>query len=137
MADQPPEPRDRSLLQLLGPTAITKFVVMGITGIVGLFTTRLIIGHFGTEDYELYALVSTLPSLLPFADLGMAAVILNAVGGSANPRNDPEVRQAIVTAMRILTNSGLVITGVCVLITILGAWPLLLGTDWPAPNCCR
>ena len=118
-----------SLLRLLGPTALTKFAVMGLTGLIGLFTTRLIIGTYGTENYQLYALISTLPALLPFADLGMAAVILNAVGGSTDARNDPEVRQAIVTAMRILTSSGLVITAVCLLITLLGAWPLLLGAD--------
>lgn len=128
-SDQASDPAGRGLIRLLGPTAITKFVVMGMTGLIGLFTTRLIIGHYGTQDYELYALVSTLPNLLPFADLGMAAVILNAVGGSSNPRHDPEVRQAIVTAMRILTNSGLVITAVCVLLSILGLWPLVLGTD--------
>ena len=72
------------LLRLLGPTALTKFAVMGLTGLIGLFTTRLIIGTYGTENYQLYALISTLPALLPFADLGMAAVILNAVGGSTD-----------------------------------------------------
>lgn len=117
------------LIRLLGPTAVTKFVVMGLTGVIGLFTTRFIIGRFGTDDYQLYALVSTLPSLLPFADLGMGAVILNAVGGSTNAREDPEVRRTIVTAMRILANSGLVITAVCVLLSILGLWPLVLGVD--------
>lgn len=129
MPDQPDGPLGHSLIRLLGPTAVTKFVVMAITGLVGLFTTRAIMGHYGVRDYELYTLVATLPTLLPFADLGMAAVILNAVGGSANPREDPEVRRAIVTAMRILANSGLVITAVCVVIALLGAWPLLLGVD--------
>lgn len=126
------KPTHGSLLRLLGPTAITKFVVMGLTGVIGLFTTRTIIGHFGTNNYELYSLVSTLPSLLPFADLGMAAVILNAVGGSTSPRDDPEVTRSIVTAMRILTSSGLVITGVSLVLTVLGLWPHLLGTDLTA-----
>ena len=63
-------------------TALSKVLVMGVAGVFGLINTRIIIGHFGTEAYAQNGLLATFPSLMPFTDLGIGAVILNTVAGS-------------------------------------------------------
>jgi O-antigen/teichoic acid export membrane protein len=107
--------------------AAMKVVVMGFTGLIGMLTTRLIIQHFGVQAFGQYGLLTTLPTLLPFADLGMAAVVINALAESKDPRNDPGVTATITTAVRILIGSGLVICAVAVLLTVSGLWPIVLG----------
>lgn len=120
-------PRERGLWGVVGSTATAKVVVMGLSGILGLVTSRLIIEHFGTAAYAQYGLLTTLTNLLPFVDLGIAAVVINAIAGSSDPRHDPFARRTIVTAIRILIVSGAVIVAVAVAITLLGWWRPLLG----------
>lgn len=101
---------------------------MGVSGLLGLLTSRMIISHFGTDAYAQYGLLASFPALLPFADLGMAAILINAVAGSTAVRSDPYVRHAITTALRILAVAGAVILALSGLITGLGLWPTLLGS---------
>ena len=55
----------------VGSTAATKVAVMGVSGLLGIVTSRLILTNFGLEAYANYGLLATLPQLLPFADLGI------------------------------------------------------------------
>lgn len=118
---------NRGALRAVGSTAVTKVLVMALSGILGILTSRLIIQHFGTAAYAQYGLLSTFPTLLPFADLGIAAVVINAVAGSKAPREDDAVRRTIVTAFRILLVSGGIMVLVSAVITVFGWWPFLLG----------
>lgn len=124
---EPTPPRQKSLLSTVGSTAVAKVLVMGVSGLLGLFTSRIIISRFGTDSYAQYGLLTSFPSLLPFADLGMAAIVINAVAGSESVRTDRYVRNSITTAMRILIVAGGVIIASSFLITALGLWPTLLG----------
>lgn len=117
----------RSLLASVGSTAATKVAVMGISGLLGILTSQLIIAHFGTDVYAQYGLLSSIPGLLPFADLGIAAVVINAVAGSSTPKSDEYVRGAILTALRILLVSGFIFVIVSIAIYWLGWWPAILG----------
>lgn len=116
----------------VGSTAVVKVMVMGVSGLLGLFTTRLIIEYFGTATYAQYGLLASFPSLLPFADLGMAAVVINAVASADDVRRDDYMRRAITTAFRILIVAGTVIALLGGLITLLGWWPILLGNGLTA-----
>lgn len=115
------------MLKKVGGTALAKVFVMGLSGILAIFTGRLIIQEFGTDAYAQYGLLSTLPSLLPFADLGIAAVVINAVAGARHPRTDEYVRQVIVTSMRVLICSGGVLLLVALVISGLNLWPVVFG----------
>lgn len=116
------------MLSQVGGAALIKVFVMGLSGVLAIVTGRLIIQNFGTDAYAQYGLLSTIPALLPFVDLGIAAVVINAVSGSPNVRSDVEVRRTIVTAFRILIISGGVIVALALLITLSGLWPVLLGS---------
>lgn len=119
--------RPRGTLRLVGGAAAAKVVVMGLSGLLGIITSHLIIANFGVDAYAQYGLLTSIPTLLPFADLGIAAVIINVVAGSAAVRTDVAVRRTIVTAFRILIISGTIIAGAGVVISLLGAWPFILG----------
>lgn len=116
-----------SLWKSVGSTAIMKVIVMGISGLLGILTSRMILSHFGVGAYAQYGLLASLPALVPFADLGIAAVVLNAIAGSKDPRRDDHVLRTVVTAFRILLISGPIIALVALTISLLGLWPTLLG----------
>lgn len=125
----------------IGTAAGAKVVVMGVTGLLGLLTSRVILEHYGVDAYAQYGLLASLPSLLPFADLGIAAVVINAAAEAKDPRSDGRMLQALTSAVRVLFISGGVIVGVAVLLTMSGLWPALLGpglmpgAGWVAGLC--
>jgi len=111
----------------VGTTAVAKVLVMGVSGVFGLVNTSLIIRHFGADAFAQYGLLATFPTLMPFTDLGIGAVILNTVAGSTDPAHDSTVRRTITTAIRVLLGSALVVSTVGIVLMLLGAWPWLLG----------
>ena len=104
-----------------------KVLVMGISAVFGLVTTRLVIEHFGTAAYAQYGLLASFPTLLPFADLGIGAAVLNAVGASERVREDELVQRTITTALRILIVSAVFIATGGIVLELVNAWPTLLG----------
>lgn len=117
----------RSLWSAVASTAAAKIFVMGLSGVLGIITSRIIISNFGVDAYAQYGLLSGLPALLPFADLGIAAVVINAIAGSNDPKRDEYVRHTITSALRILIVSGSVIALVSFVIYLAGWWPAILG----------
>lgn len=111
----------------IGSTAGLKVLVMGVGGVLGMVNTKLILSHFGKPAYAQYGLLASLPSLLPFASLGMAAVVMNAVAEADDPRDDAGMNRTLTTALRYLVVSALVIIAIGLVPTLLGAWPTLLG----------
>ncbi|MFK4853368.1 lipopolysaccharide biosynthesis protein [Microbacterium sp. ZW T6_19] len=119
--------RSMSMWRNVGSAAVVKVAVMGVTGLIGLVTSRMIIQSFGVEAYAQYGLLASLPTLLPFADLGLAAVVINAVAESGDPRKDAKMRRALVSTVRLLLLASAVIVAVAFLLTLLDAWPRILG----------
>ncbi|MDQ0078998.1 lipopolysaccharide biosynthesis protein [Arthrobacter oryzae] len=115
------------LFAAVGGPAVVKIIVMGLSGLLAILTSRLIIEHYGVEAYAQYGLLATLPMLLPFADLGIAAVVINSLADTKSPKTDDFVLRTIVTAFRILSVSGLIIISLAVIIHLLGLWPAILG----------
>jgi O-antigen/teichoic acid export membrane protein len=127
MAGPPVTAAPRSLWRSIGSTAIIKVVVMGTSGLIGIVTSRMILTHFGVEAYAQYGLLASLPALLPFADLGIAAIVFNVIAASDDPRTDERVHRTVVTAFRILLVSGPLIAAAAVVVSLLGLWPAILG----------
>lgn len=100
---------------------------MGVAGVFGLLNTRLIISSFGADAYAQYGLLATFPTLMPFTDLGIGAVVINAMAGSQDPSRDAHLHRTITTAIRAMVSSALVIATAGVVIQLLGLWPTLVG----------
>ena len=112
----------------VGRTAVVKFGVMGFAALFSIWTQNLIITRFGAQAYDQYALIATFPALLPFADLGLGAVIFNTVAAADDPARSTQVQRAIMTAVRILTASAVVFGLVGIALLVTGLWPVLLGS---------
>lgn len=108
-------------------TAGVKILVMTVGGLLGIISSRIIIQHFGVAAYAQYGLLAGMSTLLPFADLGIGAVVLNVIAGSDDPTNSDRVRLALMTAIRALCVSGCAIIAISIVIGVAGWWPLLLG----------
>lgn len=108
-------------------SAGVRVLVLPLSAVLGVLITRVIVANYGKAAFAQYGLLVAVGALLPFADLGMSAAIMNAVGGSADPRRDPHVRRVLITSIRVLICSGTAIVLAALLISLLGLWPWLLG----------
>ena len=102
---------------------------LAVSAILGIFITRTIVEQFGLPAYAQYGLLIAIGSLLPFADLGVSAAVMNAVGGSDHPATDDRVHRVLVTAFRATTAAGLTIVLASIILTATGAWGSLLGSS--------
>lgn len=105
-----------------------------ISALFGILTARMILGSAGVEYFALYALVTTLPSLLQFQDLGAGAALVNTIAHSKRPSSDPQVSATMMSVWRIMLvfSCGMVLVN-CVLLAT-GGWSGLLGDAGALPN---
>lgn len=102
-------------------------LVLPISALLGIVVTRLIIDNYGQASYAQYMLLVGIVSLIPFADLGISASIMNATAAAEDPRTDSTLRGTLVSAMRILAGSATTLILVAIVLTATGAWSTLLG----------
>lgn len=120
----------------IGParSAGARLLVLPVSALLGIVITRLVIENYGTQAFAQYTLLVGLAALIPFVDLGMAAAVMNAVGGSAAPATDEQVRDVLVTAVRLLVVSATALALAALALLGLDLWPLLLGAGLDARN---
>lgn len=100
-----------------------------ISMLASLATTALIIRVAGAELYAVVMLVASLFTLMPFADLGAGAVIVNAFARSGATLDDR--RRASSKVFRMLMVSAAVLVTVGWLGTSAWSWGSLLGIPDP------
>lgn len=117
-------------------------LVLPISAILGIFVTRLIIDNYGEASYAQYMLLVGIVSLIPFADLGISAAIMNSVAEAKDPRTDAHLRGTLITSMRILAGSATTLALIALVLTLTGSWQTLLGEgldaqtgEWAAGLC--
>ena len=105
----------------------TRLLVLPVSALLGVVVTRLLVDGYGAAAFAQYGLLVGIGALLPFTDLGMSAAVMNSVSASADPGRDDAVRRTLVTALRVLLGSMVVLALVTGLVSLLGLWPALLG----------
>ncbi|QDG68082.1 hypothetical protein NIBR502772_19410 [Pseudarthrobacter sp. NIBRBAC000502772] len=117
-----------SIVRTLGKSAFARALSLPFTAAATVTTTYLLVKEIGVEPYAYVILVGALFQLIPFADLGMGAVVVNASSKRLESRELSSTALATAgIAFRTLSFSALVIVALTVLIGLSGAWPLLLG----------
>lgn len=104
-----------------------KFVALGVSAVLGILITRIIITNFGTEVFAQYGLLVGLGALLPIGVLGVDAPIVNTVAVSQAPGDDTRLREVLVSSIRVLLAAGVILLVVVALMSVLGLWDALLG----------
>ncbi|MHA3703898.1 lipopolysaccharide biosynthesis protein [Jatrophihabitans sp. YIM 134969] len=104
-----------------------RLAVLPVSAVLGIVCTRLIIDHYGTAAYAQYTLLVGIINVLPFADLGMSAAIMNAVASSRDPAHDPAVHRVLLTSIRVLFASMAVFLVAALAFLFSDVWPGVLG----------
>lgn len=126
-SDAPPSGRNSGAWRTVAHSAGARLVVLPVSAILGIVVTRLILSHFGEAAYGQYGLLVGLGALIPFADLGITAAIINSIGRSDDARTDPDVQATLITCFRIVAGSCVVLLAIAVTLTSTGGWSGLLG----------
>lgn len=117
-----------SVVRTLGISAIARVLTLPFTAAATVVTTYLLVKELGIEPYAYVVLVGALFQLIPFADLGMGAAVVNASARRLESREQSALALATAgAAFRVLTLSAAVIILTVFFIGHLGAWPSLLG----------
>ena len=111
----------------VGASALVRFATFPITALATLATTSLVIGYTGSVGYAAIAVISTIVQMLPFADLGIGAGVINAV--SEAPPNGDERQRAFASGFRILLISGVTVAILGVVVACTVTWPTLLSVS--------
>jgi O-antigen/teichoic acid export membrane protein len=123
----------RKVLRSVGANVLARVIALPVSALLGIAVTRLLVEQYGAASYAQYALVVGIGSLLPFADLGLGAAIVNATAGARDPRHDDHLRLTLISCYRLLAVSAAVVVLLSAMVTALGAWEEVLG-DALAPE---
>lgn len=110
-------------LRSVGARAIT----LPMQAAASLLVAGILIREYGAHAYAQYALVVSLAAVLPFADLGIGAAIVNATADMSS--QDKRIRAILVirSALRALVLIALISIAVSSLITFTFGWAPILG----------
>lgn len=108
----------------------TVFRVLGtpLVALVGLLNTAIIVRETGEAVFGLVSLVTTLSLLLPFADLGIGAVITNACSRRGRLVDDAMAVATVQRGMRVLAVVAVALILMSLVIMATDGWGSLLGT---------
>ena len=116
-----------SVLRSVGGSALARMIALPITAVLGIVVTRLLIDNYGAVSYAQYALVVGIGALLPFADLGLGAAVMNAAAGAKDPRGNDHLRAVLISCVRLLLGSAVVVVLLAVVVQAAGGWEEILG----------
>jgi O-antigen/teichoic acid export membrane protein len=111
-------------------SVVTRLTVLPISGLLGLLTARVTIGHIGPQLFGYVTVIATLTALLPFADLGVGAALTNAAAQAhVHPDRAAELQRVALTSVRTLAVSAFVAVAAGVTIALTTGWSGLLGVS--------
>ncbi|MDQ1181966.1 lipopolysaccharide biosynthesis protein [Rhodococcus sp. SORGH_AS_0301] len=107
----------------------TGFRIAGtpVIAVCGLVSTAIVVRSTGEAVYGLVSLITTVGLLLPFADLGIGAVVTTAVSKSTNLPDDAHAHAVVRRAYSVLALIAVGLTLLACVIAALDAWGSLLG----------
>ncbi|MBY6437536.1 hypothetical protein HQ602_14205 [Rhodococcus kroppenstedtii] len=107
-----------------------KLVAMIAGGLVATFASWALVNRFGVAGYALYTLLATLLIMLPFADLGLGAAVVNLTADfSAGRLTTANYEFAYHKIRRILIGVGGIICAVSVTLYSTTGFAFIVGPD--------
>lgn len=97
--------------------------VIALAGIVG---ARLVIDGLGTDGYAVYSLVIGMAALLPFADLGVGAALMDTTARTKDFSSN-EFSGAVTSSLRTLSMATLTLSLIAWTLALTGMWSRILG----------
>lgn len=114
-------------MKVMGRALTARIISYPVSAVAAFVLTGMIIRYAGTALYGVIMLVASLFLLMPFADLGTGAAVVNAF---SDPKLTPQARlQVAARVVRVLMWSALAIIVVAWLGAFAWSWADLLGVD--------
>lgn len=105
---------------------VVKAGLAPLVALAWLLAARIVISVLGVDGYAVYAIIAGLASLIPFADLGTGAAVMDAMARRGQSGSDP-IDRVLLTTFRTL----LIVTVILALLGLgfgaVGLWAPLLG----------
>lgn len=120
-----------SIASPMGKSLLTRVIVFPITAFAALLTTSIVVQSAGGLLFGVIALISTLVQLIPFADLGLGAAVINEISSTTDVRRR---RAVLYTATRKLLVPMAVVLLVAPLGATLFSWADVLGVAETFPS---
>lgn len=117
----------RSSLAGAGRSVTVRIVTLPATAFFALLTTRLVVHYYSAGAYATFALVISLPALIPIADLGLGTAVTDAIARRDILGDEPVAHVLRKTAL-ILASFGLVFAILATLCGALNLWPSVVGS---------
>jgi O-antigen/teichoic acid export membrane protein len=125
------EGRSRERYRRAALTTITSVMARCVTVFTSLLTVRLTIRYLGTERYGLWMTVTSVVSMLTFADLGIGNGLLNAIA-EARGRDDVEsVHKYASSAFFVLLGIATLLLGIFACAYPFIHWPRIFNVSSP------
>jgi O-antigen/teichoic acid export membrane protein len=115
------------LTRASGGALLAQLITLPIWGISGLISARIQVVSLGPSGYGSVSIITSLPALLPFANLGVGADVVNSVGAGK-----AEVVQTFARSFRILVRNCLLLCLAAVALWAMRLWHILL--NFPADD---
>lgn len=118
-----PEGRSKERYRRVALSAATSVGAKGVTLLTTLISVPLTVNYLGTERFGLWMTISSVITLLGFADLGIGNGLLNAIS-EANGKDDRELAsKSVSSGFFILSGIGLLIFALFALSYPFVPWP--------------
>jgi O-antigen/teichoic acid export membrane protein len=126
-----PEGRSKERLRRVALTALVSALAQMVNVLTMLISIPMTLNYLGAERYGLWVAISSLITVLGFADLGMGNGLLNAIA-EANGRNDPKAAESYVSsAFFMLTGVSLLLGLFWILVNPYISWNWLFNVTTP------
>lgn len=119
-------------LRSVGSSLGARMLTFPITAIAGLGTSYILISSYGPEVYGTVALLSTLFLLIPFADLGMGAPIMNGVSSAS--LDEREKHQLVRRVFLTLSTTSVLLVIATIIAGSFISWDSILGNETLDPR---
>lgn len=117
--------RDTSLKADLLATAGSRLVILPMSALANISVQYLAIQSIGIERFGVLSLITSLPMLLPFLDLGMGTSLINAHASG----DREQAKKQTLMAWSLLWVVSLVILIAVVVLQLAVGWEVILGAD--------
>lgn len=112
-------------------TTLSAVLSRAVTVLISLVTVRLTVEYLGTERYGLWMTITSVVSMLIFADLGIGNGLVNVISEAHGRDDDEAAHRYMSTGFFALLGIAVLLVGVFVVIYPFISWPRVFNVSSP------
>jgi O-antigen/teichoic acid export membrane protein len=110
-------------------SAGARVVTLPLSAVFGLLTSKLVLDKYGIETFAYFGLLVSIIGLMSFTDFGVGAALNNTVAAKVERDTTVDLARVLLTVIRTLCISSLLVLLLGALATVFDLWSALLGAS--------